>query len=48
MCPDFKLVVRAGELYDRDGLQAQAKEMFPLMARRDRIQFETSIDADTY
>ena len=41
-CPNFKLVIRAGRLYNCDEFRAKAKEGFPLMARRDRIQFETS------
>ena len=41
--PGFRLVIRAGTLPDRDEFQAQAKERFPLMAGRDRIQFETSL-----
>jgi hypothetical protein len=44
--PDFKLVIRTGRLYNRDEFQAQAKERFPLMARRGRILFETSLAVD--
>jgi len=44
--PDFKLVIRPGRLYNRDEFQAQAKERFPLMARRGCIQFETSLPVD--
>ena len=40
-CCDFKLVVRTGTLSDRDGFQAQAEKMFPLMAWMSRIEFET-------
>ena len=39
--PDFKLVIRTGELYNREGFKAQVREIFPLMAGRDGIQFET-------
>jgi len=47
-CPDFKLVIRTGRLYDRDEFQAQTRERFSLMARRGCIQFETSLTVDRY
>lgn len=47
-CPDFRLVIRTGRLYNRGEFQAQAKERFPFMARRDRVQFETSAAVDKY
>jgi len=47
-CPDFKLVIRTDRLDARDEFQAQTKERFPLMARRNRVQFETSSTVDEY
>ena len=48
-CPDFKLVIRTGNLYNyRDEFRSQAKKMFHLMAERNRIQFETSSAVDEY
>ena len=47
-CPDFELIVRAGTLYNCDELQVQAREMFPLIAGRDHIGFEMSLDVDKY
>ena len=49
-CPDFKLVVRTGTgtLYNRDEFRVQAREKFPLMAERDRIQFEMSLAVDKH
>ena len=44
--PEFKVVIRTGRLYNRDKFQAQAKERFPLMARRGRLQFETCLVVD--
>ena len=45
--PDFKFIIRTGWIYnDRDEFQAQARERFPLMAGRNRIQFETSLAID--
>ena len=46
--PDFKLLFRTGRLSNRDKFLAQAKERFPLMAMRDSIQLETSLDVDKY
>ena len=46
--PDFGLVIRTGRLYNRDEFQAQAKERFPLMARRDCIGFENYLAVDKY
>ena len=47
---DFKLVVGTsmGTLYNRDGFQVQAREMFPLMVGRDCIQFETALAINKY
>ena len=41
--PHFKVVIRTGRLYNRDEFQAQVRERFPLMSRRDRVQFETCL-----
>ena len=46
--PEFTVVVRTGRLYNREEFQAQAKERFPLMTKRDRVRFETSPAVDEY
>ena len=38
---DFKLIVRASELSDREELRRQAERAFPLLASRGCIYFET-------
>ena len=44
--PDFKFVIRAAMLFGRGKFQARVQEIFPFMAMRNRIQFETSPDVD--
>lgn len=44
--PEFQVVIRTGRVYDRDQFEAQAKERFPLMTKRGRIQFEISPTVD--
>lgn len=45
---DFKVIIRTGKLYDRKTFQAHAKERFPMLEGRGRIQFETSYSIDQY
>lgn len=44
--PEFRVVIRTGRVYNRDLFEAQAKERFPLMAKRDRVRFEVSLTVD--
>ena len=47
--PGFKLVIRTGTgLCKRDEFEAQARERFPIMAMRSRIQFEALPSVDKY
>jgi hypothetical protein len=41
---NFKVIIRTGELSDRESFQQYVKESFPLLARRGSIHFETSHD----
>lgn len=45
---DFKLIVRTGELHDRNTFQKHAKDNFPLLASRGCIHFETSHCLEKY
>lgn len=38
----FKVIIRMGELYDRETLQVHAREGFPLLTSRGCVHFETS------
>lgn len=45
---DFRLVIRTGELFDRETFEAHAKETFPMLAGRGQIYFERSHLVEKY
>ncbi|KAF9781818.1 hypothetical protein BJ322DRAFT_1078578 [Thelephora terrestris] len=45
---EFRLIIRAGNIYALDAFQRHAKEGFPLLASRGCIYFETSPSIDNY
>ena len=46
-CPDFRFIIRTGELYNRDEFQAQAKERLPLIVGG-AVHSETPLAVDKY
>ena len=44
----FRLIIRAGELGDREAFERHAKETFRLLAKRGRLHFETLDSIESY
>ena len=46
MSGDFRIIITTGKLYDRETFRRHAEEIFPLLASRGCIRFETSFLID--